>query len=237
MRKKTHKRNVSKKVKVVKKMPAPKRTPASKPNIKTPGKKPLSEKELIAMLSPKRGIDLKIRRTFSELPDKCTVLFIEKLSEYGILNIGLAKYFLSKGMDGVYITVNKNLANLIEKFNNEGVDISKLTFIDTITLLSGGEKLAGANFQYIGSPKDLVELSVELENAVKKLGDKNKFVIIDSLSTLLVYNKETSIEKFVHALAAKIRSWNAQGVFILVESTNKEVINTLSQFCDKVITA
>ena len=200
------------------------------------GKKQLSEEELIELLSPKRELDLKIQKTFEGMPEKFCVMMIEKLSEYGIINTRLFKYFTNKKMKGVYVTINKNLADLIEEFKAQDISVENTIFIDAMTIMSGGKTPAGENIHYVESPKDIVDISVLVEEAMEKIGEEKKFVILDSLSTLLVYNKPGTIEKFVHSLAAKIRAHNAQGVLILVESEKKEVISTLTQFCDKVIT-
>ncbi len=199
-------------------------------------RKELSEKELIELLSPRREFDLKIWKTFEEMPKKFCIMLVEKLSEYGVLNTRLVKYFVDKKMKGIYVTINKNLADLIENFNAEGIPTDNIIFIDAISRMIGDNEIRGSNFYYLDSPRDMVELSVALEKAISKIGDEERFVIIDSLTTLLVYNKEKIVEKLVHSISGKIRAWNAKGIFILMESTKKETTNTLAQFCDRVIT-
>lgn len=196
----------------------------------------LSEKELFEMLSPKREIDLKIKKTFeeSDLPERFSIILVESLADYVLINPRLVKYFLERKIRGVYVTVNKGLAALIETLESEGIQTDSVEFIDVITRMAGNPEVNGKNFHYIDSPKDLVALSVTLEKVIRKLGGGKKFIVIDSLTTLLVYNREGVVEKFVHSLSGKIKSWNAQGVFILMDSTREEVANTLAQFCDKV---
>lgn len=210
---------------------------ASKPvKIEESARRELSEKELIEMLSPKREMDLKIQKTFEELPEKFSIMLLERFSEYSIINARIVKYLTGKNMKGVYLTVNKSLADLVETFAGEEIKTGNVIFIDAITKLTGDSEVKGENFHYVDSPRDMVDISIAVENAVSKLGEGKKFVIVDSLTTLLVYNKETTVERFVHAVSGKMYSLGARTIFILMESTEEGVKNTLAQFCDKVIT-
>ena len=52
---------------------------------------------------------------------------------------------------------------------------------------------------------------------------------------MLIYNAEKTIEKFVHRIGETLRSKGFQAVFVIMDETKPEVMNVLSQFCDKVI--
>jgi archaellum biogenesis ATPase FlaH len=195
----------------------------------------LSERELIELLSPKREMDLKIQRTFDSLPQKYCIILTEKPSDYGMLTPRLVKYFVNKGMKGVYVTVNKNTADLLDAFRAENIRINNILFIDAVAGLTGVGKIEGESFNYVDSPKDIVGLSILIEKAVASIGEGKKFIIVDSVSTLFVYNKERVVERFIHSLSGKIRAWKAKGVFILAEATSEEIVNVLSQFCDRDI--
>jgi len=202
----------------------------------TAGKKELDENELVELLSPKHKLDLKIQRIFEELPENSAIMVMENLKIYSIINARMVKYLTKKGRQGVYVTVNRGSASLIDNFKRHKVDIKKVKFVDAITKLAENREPETGDIEYLDSPRDLLELSFTIEKAVKKLGKEKKFVVIDSVSTLLVYNKPGAVEKFVHSLAGKMRKWEAQGIFIIMESTKKEVINTLVQFCDQIVT-
>jgi KaiC/GvpD/RAD55 family RecA-like ATPase len=200
-----------------------------------PEKKEAGEQELISLLSPERKIYQRIESSLKELGEKFCAILMEKQSDYVMINNQLLKFFLSQGGKGIYVTVNKNISDLLEKFEGTGIDTKNVVFIDAISVMGSGEKIEGKNYHYLDSPKDLVEITLEIEKAANAIGEGKKFIIIDSLSTLLVYNKEATVERFVHSLSGKIRAWNAQGVLIVVESTKNEIVNTLGQFCDKRI--
>ena len=61
------------------------------------------------------------------------------------------------------------------------------------------------------------------------------FLVVDSLSTLLVYNAEKTVEKFVHGLGEKMKELDFKNVFTIRSKTRPEIMDVLIQFCDKVI--
>lgn len=192
------------------------------------------EEELYELLHPKRKIELALQREFGGLPNSFVVTLVENSKEYSLINVELLKYFLGKGIFGVYVTINKPLADLNETLKRYDVNAENVVFVDAITRMSGGKEPDKKNFYYVDSPDDLIELSIAIEKGVKKISGK-KFVIIDSISTLAVYNKEAVIEKFVHSIAGKLHAWKVKGVFVTIEETEKGLINTVAQFCDKII--
>ena len=68
---------------------------------------------------------------------------------------------------------------------------------------------------------------------LKKIKD-NKFVLLDSISTLLIYNEPETISKFVHFLTVKMRVLNLS-VILIGLNENQGFLAELSQYCDKTI--
>ena len=64
---------------------------------------------------------------------------------------------------------------------------------------------------------------------------EKSFLIIDSISTLLVYNAEKTVEKFVHGLGEKMKEVGFKNVFTIRSKTKPEIMDVLIQFSDKVI--
>ena len=208
---------------------------AKEPNKLDP-KRAAEIKELEALLDPKRTLDLQVLKTLEELPEKFCIVLVENLSNYNVINTRLAKYFVDKGMTGVYITINKNVVELTDAFKKDNIAADGIIFVDTVTRMASGREMTGDQYLYVDSPKDMLGLSVTIERAMENVTGENKFIILDSLTTMLVYNKPGAVEKFVHSLSGKIKAWNANGVFILMDTADKEIISTLAQFCDKVVT-
>lgn len=63
-----------------------------------------------------------------------------------------------------------------------------------------------------------------------------KFLVIDSISTLLAYNKAEKIIYFLHALSSALPVLGADAVFIGLKNEESKALQQISsQFCDKVI--
>ena len=65
---------------------------------------------------------------------------------------------------------------------------------------------------------------------------ENKTLILDTLSTLMLYNNAETVGKFMHAVTGKLRNWGVKSVILTMEEeTDKEIISQISQFVDKVV--
>ena len=72
-----------------------------------------------------------------------------------------------------------------------------------------------------------------MNEAVKSLPTKKKFLFLDSLSTLSIHNSAGSVNQFAHFLTANMREWGVIGVIISLErETERDLIDELAQFCD-----
>ncbi|ODS41409.1 MAG: hypothetical protein A7315_15225 [Candidatus Altiarchaeales archaeon WOR_SM1_79] len=64
----------------------------------------------------------------------------------------------------------------------------------------------------------------------------NRFIFMDALSTLLIYNSAGTTAKFAHFLMTKIKLLGLNGVFMSVEEgLDKQLLSQIEQFCDKCI--
>ncbi|MDD5148447.1 MAG: hypothetical protein PHH08_03195 [Candidatus ainarchaeum sp.] len=192
-----------------------------------------NDDELFELVSPTRAIDLIIQKNLEQMPDSYVVLFLEKIEQYSVINVRLASYLAKNRIPGVYVTTNKPVKSLIEVFKNEKIDAKNFLFADGITRMNGAEPVEGENCIYVDSPKNLIDLSIAIETQMQKIKGTNRFVLFDSLSTLLVYNKPTVVAKFMHAIASKIRAWRAKGVFLMIQEKDEEVTKIIAQFCDE----
>jgi KaiC/GvpD/RAD55 family RecA-like ATPase len=135
---------------------------------------------------------------------------------------------------GIYVTLTKPYMNLRENFENNGVNISRLYFIDCISLKEG-KRQETDNCTYISGPTSLTELSLAITAAANT--GKLDFLFLDSVSSLLMYNDRASSAKFFHYLISKMLSYEIGGV-ILAFRQDKETIKllpVLMQFCDECI--
>lgn len=71
-------------------------------------------------------------------------------------------------------------------------------------------------------------------NALPK--DQEKLLILDTMTTLMLYNNPSVVSEFMHSLSGQIRFKNIKSVVLTLEdATDKKVISAISEFVDTVI--
>ena len=182
---------------------------------------------------------MNLNEQFKGLPEPFVVLFIADPKEYVAQNLALLKDFVNvKKMNGIYITVNRPYLSLLSLLSKEGIDTSHMFFIDLITRTLNDMPERKSNRIFMGSATNLTDLSLAISQAVSANQKAKKFIYLDSLSTMLIYNEAGSLSRFSHFLTSRLREWNVDGVFISLDSaSDRELTDKLSQFCDKVVRA
>lgn len=147
--------------------------------------------------------------------------------------IELVKYFTSRTARGIYVSLNKPHAVLSKNLDKAGIPISQLFFVDAITNVPAPSESSEA--ACLGSGIDLSNLCIGISSAINRFSEE-KFLFLDSLSTLLIYNDPKTVAKFAHLLTEKMRRWGASGSLVTVEmNAERDVVSQLAPFCDKVV--
>ena len=122
--------------------------------------------------------------------------------DYQETNLEIIKHLIDKeNIPGVYVTLNKPFETMKGIFKKQKIDTDMILFIDAVTKTAGGKTEKTDNCLFIGSPDNLSDISISMDQAVRSLPSKEKFVFFDSLSTLLLYNNTATVAKFIHFLA------------------------------------
>ena len=151
-------------------------------------------------------------------------------------NLEIVTELVHDNIPGVYVTLNRPYENVKKKFWAKKVDLSKIIFIDAVTKTVSGRVEKTQDCLFIGSPQNLSDMSIAMDQAIMAIPTKDKFLFFDSLSTLLLYNDVGVVAKFVHFLSGKMRVWKVRGIIIsLRQKKDKELIEELREFCDMII--
>ena len=119
--------------------------------------------------------------------------------------------------------------------SKEGVDLNKLYFIDSITLQLGGQTVDENRCFYLTSP-DPVQLQVTIERAMDLVSSDNRFIYLDSLSTISLYKSFETLIKFLRHLTGKMRLRGFVGtIFTIEKEMNDSYYSQISLMCDEVI--
>ncbi len=202
----------------------------------SPEKNKLTESQLIDLLSGERKMDLKIEKELEGLKQSYIVLMTVDSQSYSDIIPGLFKRFVNKQkIPGVYIAVNKSYERLVGEPKLCKINFENVRIIDMTTKMTGSRMIRDRNVDYLESATDLMELALLLEKRLGKIKERQKFIILDSVSTLLVYNETPQVEKLIHTLIEKVNKFKAKGILVMVKSKEHTgVIQTISQFCDRV---
>lgn len=154
--------------------------------------------------------------------------------KYVKVSIEILKHF-TEVAEGIYVTLNKPYFSLKKILSKDGVDIKKMIFIDCITLQLGGETIDEDRCFYLTSP-DPVQLQVTLERAMDIVTAENRFIYLDSLSTISLYKSFETLIKFLRHLTGKMRLRGFVGtIFTLEKEMNESYYSQISLMCDEVI--
>ncbi|MEM2176517.1 MAG: hypothetical protein QXN34_04210 [Archaeoglobaceae archaeon] len=153
---------------------------------------------------------------------------------YVKVSLEIIKFF-SNFAEGVYVTLNKPYFSLKRMLSKEGIEINKIYFIDSITMQVGGEIIDEDRCLYLNSP-DPVQLQVAIERAMDLITSNNRFIYIDSLSTISLYKSFETLIKFLRHITGKIRIRGFVGtIFALEKEMDETYYSQITLMCDEVI--
>jgi KaiC/GvpD/RAD55 family RecA-like ATPase len=181
--------------------------------------------------------EAKIRQELSDLPENFIILFLADASSYLEMNSFILKYLLQeKKADGIYITVNRTAKSIRENIERMGIEAKNIFFIDCASgaVTKRYQKVESTLIIY--PPENLTDIGIMLSEKIKASSAKNQFLLLDSLSTLLLFNSTKTVVKFSHFLVNLIREYKLKGVLMSLEKETDEFVKrTLYVFSDKVI--
>ena len=131
-----------------------------------------------------------------------------------------------------FVTVSKTFDYLAKTFK-ESTRHPNIKFIDCISRAAGISDNSN-NCIFLESPVMLENLILEIINNFKsQKRDIDKYIVIDSLSALIIYNDPEIIREFISLVMNRSRAENIHVVSILVEEEMDS--NKLIQLNDKII--
>ncbi len=132
-----------------------------------------------------------------------------------------------------YISLNKPVKAMLATFQGEGLNIERFHIIDAVTKMAIASPKPVENTTYVSSPAALGEIY----SAFSQLLDQEDFgaVILDSISTILVYEQPGVALKFLHMLITKASVKGCHGAFIcLKEDMDAQLLRELNMLVDVV---
>jgi len=152
-------------------------------------------------------------------------------------NIQIIKTLTDGGYKVVVITTNRPSGILKKIYAAEGIELSKVFFIDAITKYAIGRVPEGEpDTVFVNSPSNLTDLGIAITSALNATSGNKPCLLFDSISTMLIYIPSVNISKFIHFVTSKLRLLDAPGIFLAVEKGIDPLLLTqLTTYVDDVI--
>ena len=135
-------------------------------------------------------INTSLTETINKHDKRATVILELPTENYCLANSASVKFLTENDYEGLYISFQRPYDNISCFFDKCLIDKKKVKIIDYAS------NSIENNFEEIG--KSIIE-------SLKDLKSKNKFILIDSLSTIALYKKESEISKFADKLTDLVK--------------------------------
>jgi len=182
--------------------------------------------ELIQVVEGYKPEDLILREALTAFMETSAFLLSLEIENYQKTNMTALKHLVNeRGFGCLYVAVNKPSSSLIEAFKMESVNVDALSFVDCSAV--GGE-----SGRPTVSPENLTELSIAISKLLKEVPER-RYVHLDSVSALYIFNQGDRVEAFTHSLIRKLKAERAGLILVAVKNEmDEKPLYRLRSFCD-----
>jgi len=153
------------------------------------------------------------------------------------VNLEAIKTLQSLDYQGIYITLSKDYPELTRLLKEKGVNLDSLVFIDGISQMYAVEKVNSPQVSYVAGPVSVDEISKQVTQIAPTLKGNKKFVFLDSITTVLLYNSLERTLKFTEFLTQSLKMLQVVGIVVSVSKgfANEQLIKELTKISNEVI--
>ncbi|GEM_PF-1411374 len=178
----------------------------------------------------------KLKKVLERFKPNAISLISTKSEPMNIVTAMLQILLSEEKYGGVFISVSRPYEEIMKAMNTNRIRSDDIYFIDCISHAAGKRPEEAENVVFVENPSSLEEISMYVDKEMNKVKSKNRFILLDSLSSLLIYNNEDSAKEFSHFLINHMRVNNIGGVILTMEKKEvEELVKTLVPMCDMFI--
>ncbi|MFH0971026.1 MAG: hypothetical protein V1835_00515 [Candidatus Micrarchaeota archaeon] len=133
----------------------------------------------------------------------------------------------ANGKYGVYISLNRPQKNAEETLKKARIDARKLFFVDCVSSLQEEGDVLHVK------PKELDKLSCAITSYIREIPGE-KYLLIDALSTLLIYNDENKVAQFVKEVTEFSSEKGVNVIAFSPKTRGEDLLNKIYNFFDEV---
>ena len=133
----------------------------------------------------------------------------------------------SVSIPGIYLSLNKTQASIEKILQGSGIDTKKLFFIDCVTSEKKKEDVLHIH------PTQLELLTTAIKSFIQEIQGE-KFLLIDALSTLLIYNNPNKVAQFVKEITEFASANYVTVIAFSPKTKGEELLEKIFNFFDEV---
>ena len=179
-------------------------------------------------------IKSKIEKEFEDLSEHFVVNFAVDQLIYNQSYIIILDHLMKKlQLQGLFISLTKPYETIYNELKKNNIDADAISYVDAVSKETGKfqdkEKVV-----YLEDPSSITELLFLIKTICKE--GKIKFIFLNSLDTLWLYNDAKEVEKFICSFVNTARKSNVSVILTSPKEENKkDMLASITQFCDKEI--
>lgn len=153
------------------------------------------------------------------------------------VNVEAIKSLQKLGYEGVYVSLSKDYMELSKILREKGVDVDRLLFIDGISQLYGIARIDSPNVVYVDGPLSIDKIAENVNTFVLKMKSDKKFVFLDSITTILLYNSLERTLQFSNFLMESLKKLQVVGVVVSISKgfANDSLVAEIAKVSNEVI--
>jgi len=179
-------------------------------------------------------IKTKIEQEFEELSENFVINIAIDQLVYNETYIVLLEHLMQKlKLKGLFISLTKPYETIYNELKQNNLDADSISYIDAVSKETGKfqnkEKVL-----YLDNPSSITELLFIVKSMCQE--GEIKFILLNSLNTLWLYNDIKEVEKFIRSMINHARKCNVSVILTTPkEQSEEDALASITQFCDKEI--
>lgn len=167
---------------------------------------------------------LKERITNAALTNQSFGIFLPSNNYYDLTHAVFEYIHETPNNNWIYVTLSKPF-NVVKKEMCNSIDPSSVFFIDCVSR-AAGIQTKDPQCYFLDSPSQLEQLILEIVNIIKNNPKNNEsFVILDAVSSLLLYNDELLVTEFYTHLLSNLNLYGTHTISLCLEEETTDQIN------------
>lgn len=133
----------------------------------------------------------------------------------------------------IYIDLIKPVNSVLRDLAENKINTEKIFTIDCITKKAVGNVVRTENILFVQEPTDLTGIGIAVSQFLRSISGE-KYIIIDSLRVLALYNEAAIVLEFIKSLLRNAQRSKAKVIVLSSRGKDEILIKEVSQFFNKI---